>query len=336
MTLTELAIKRPSLIVVLFAILGILGLFGYSQLNYNLLPKFSPPFISISTVYPGAAPQEVETTVTKIIEDAVSGVDKISSIISRSYEGVSFVQIEFTQSAKTDIALQDVIRMVNQVNSQLPTGIKQPVVTKFNPDELPILRMGATSNLKQRDFYQFLQDYVKPELAKVAGVGNITLIGGEKREIKVNLDAAKVRSYGLSLTQIQQSINLGNLDFPTGSIKENNTQFVVRIAGKYSSVDELSKLIVGRSRQGGDIRLSDIAEVTDGVAERTTYNRINNQECVGIYVQKQSDANAVEMSKLVKKKLDEVLAKYKDINLKKILKISILSTEFHLEYAWRE
>ncbi|HRK60579.1 MAG TPA: efflux RND transporter permease subunit, partial [Candidatus Kapabacteria bacterium] len=139
MTLTELAIKRPSLIVVLFAILGILGLFGYTQLNYNLLPKFSPPFISISTVYPGAAPQEVETTVTKIIEDAVSGVDKISSVISRSYEGVSFVQIEFTQSAKTDIALQDVIRMVNQVNSQLPTGIKQPVVTKFNPDELPIL-----------------------------------------------------------------------------------------------------------------------------------------------------------------------------------------------------
>lgn len=331
MTLTELAIKRPSLIVVLFAILGILGLFGYSQLNYNLLPKFSPPFISISTVYPGAAPQEVETTVTKIIEDAVSGVDKISSIISRSYEGVSFVQIEFTQSAKTDIALQDVIRMVNQVNSQLPTGIKQPVVTKFNPDELPILRMGATSNLKQRDFYQFLQDYVKPELAKVAGVGNITLIGGEKREIKVNLDAAKVRSYGLSLTQIQQSINLGNLDFPTGSIKENNTQFVVRIAGKYSSVDELSKLIVGRSRQGGDIRLSDIAEVTDGVAERTTYNRINNQECVGIYVQKQSDANAVEMSKLVKKKLDEVLAKYKDINLK--IDIASDSSDFTLEAA---
>ncbi|MBK7988199.1 MAG: efflux RND transporter permease subunit [Ignavibacteria bacterium] len=331
MTLTELAIKRPSLIVVLFAILGILGLFGYTQLNYNLLPKFSPPFISISTVYPGAAPQEVETTVTKIIEDAVSGVDKISSVISRSYEGVSFVQIEFTQSAKTDIALQDVIRMVNQVNSQLPTGIKQPVVTKFNPDELPILRMGATSNLKQRDFYKFLQDYVKPELAKVAGVGNITLIGGEKREIKVNLDAAKVRSYGLSLTQIQQSINLGNLDFPTGSIKENATQFVVRIAGKYSSVEELSQLVVGRSRQGGDIRLSDIAEVADGVNERTTYNRINNRECVGIYVQKQSDANAVEMSKLVKKKLNEILEKHKDINLQ--IEIASDSSDFTLEAA---
>lgn len=331
MTLTELAIKRPSLIVVLFAILGILGLFGYTQLNYNLLPKFSPPFISISTVYPGAAPQEVETTVTKIIEDAVSGVDKISSVISRSYEGVSFVQIEFTQSAKTDIALQDVIRMVNQVNSQLPTGIKQPVVTKFNPDELPILRMGATSNLKQRDFYQFLQDYVKPELAKVAGVGNITLIGGEKREIKVNLDAAKVRSYGLSLTQIQQTINLGNLDFPTGSIKENATQFVVRIAGKYSSVEELSQLVVGRSRQGGDIRLSDIAEVADGVNERTTYNRINNRECVGVYIQKQSDANAVEMSKLVKKKLNEILEKHKDIYLK--IDIASDSSDFTLEAA---
>lgn len=331
MTVTELAIKRPSLIVVLFAIMGIMGLFGYTQLNYNLLPKFSPPFVSITTVYPGAAPQEVETTVTKVIEDAVSGVDKISSIISRSYEGVSSVQIEFTQSAKTDLALQDVIRMVNQVLSQLPQGTKQPVVTKFNPDELPILRMGATSTMKSRDFYQFLQDYIKPELAKIAGVGNITLVGGEKREIKVNLDAAKVRAYGLSLTQIQQAVNLGNLDFPTGSIKEENTQFVVRIAGKYSSVEELANLIVGRSRQGGDIKLSDIAEVTDGITERTTYNRINNEECVGIYVQKQSDANAVEMSKLVTKKISELIEKYKDIKLN--VDIASDSSNFTLEAA---
>lgn len=331
MTLTELAIKRPSLVVVLFAILGIMGLFGYSQLNYNLLPKFSPPFVSITTIYPGAAPQEVETTVTKIIEDAVSGVDKISSIISRSYEGVSSVQIEFTQSAKTDIALQDVIRMVNQVLSQLPQGTKQPVVTKFNPDELPILRMGATSTMKSREFYQFLQDYIKPELAKIAGVGNITLIGGEKREVKVNLDAEKVRAYGLSLTQIQQAINLGNLDFPTGNIKESSTQYVVRIAGKYTSVKELSQLIVGRSRQGGDIRLSDIADVTDGVAEHSTFNRINNEECVGMYIQKQSDANAVEMSKLVKKRIVELIDKYKDIKLN--IDVASDSSNFTLEAA---
>lgn len=331
MTLTELAIKRPSLIVVLFAILSILGMFGYTQLNYNLLPKFSPPFVTITTVYPGAAPQEIETTVSKIIEDAISGLDKINAIITTSNEGYSQVQIEFNQAAKTDLALQDVIRAVNQIKSQLPVGCKEPVVTKFSPDEIPIIRMGATSNLPARDFYQYVQDFIKPELAKINGVGNIFVIGGVKREIRVNLDAQKVRAYGLSLNAIQQSIAAANLDFPTGNVKEGETQFTVRLAGKFTKVEELQELIIGRSKQGGNIRLGDIAEVRDGVAEVSTYNRVNNVESIGLSIQKQTDANAVEVSKLVHKKVKELMEKYKDIGLN--LDIAVDSSTFTLDAA---
>ncbi len=331
MTLTELAIKRPSLIVVLFSILTVLGLYGYSQLTYNLLPKFSPPYVTITTVYPGGAPTEIETTVSKVIEDGVSGLDKINTIITTSNENYSQVQIEFSNTAKTDIAVQDVIRAVNQVRGQLPTGAKDPVVTKFSPDEIPIIRMGATSNMAPAEFYQFVLDFIKPELTKINGVGNVFISGGQQREIRVNLDAEKIQAYGLSLNAIQQAVVAGNLDFPTGSVKESGSQYVVRIAGKYSSVEDLSQLVVGRSRQGGTVRLCDIGEVVDGIAEITTYSRINGRDNVGISIQKQSDANAVDVAKLVHKKVAELMAAHTNIQLN--LDIAVDSSNFTLDAA---
>src|SRR5258706_7305032 len=145
MTLTELSIKRPSLIVIIFAALGVLGLFGLSQLKYDLLPKITPPFVTITTIYPGASPNEVQTAVTKTIEDAVSGLDKLSAVYAASSEGVSFVSIEFQQSADVNIALQDAQRKVNEVAFRLPTDAKTPTITKFAIDERPVLRIGATS-----------------------------------------------------------------------------------------------------------------------------------------------------------------------------------------------
>ena len=145
MTLTELAIKRPSLIIVIFTVFGVLGLFSFGQLKYELLPKISPPIVTIATVYPGAAPTEVQTSVSKIIEDAVSGLDKISSVNASSAEGVSFVTIEFLQSADVNLALQDAQRKVNEVVSKLPSGAKAPTISKFAIDERPIIRMGATA-----------------------------------------------------------------------------------------------------------------------------------------------------------------------------------------------
>ncbi|MBL7997512.1 MAG: efflux RND transporter permease subunit [Candidatus Kapabacteria bacterium] len=331
MTLTEISIKRPSLIVVLFSLLGVLGIYGYFQLNYNLLPKFSPPFVTITTVYPGAAPQEIETTVSKVVEDAVSGLDKVSQILTTSNEGYSQVQIEFTQDAKTEIAVQDVIRAINQIKSQLPTGTKDPIVSKFSPDEIPIVRIGATSSMKERDFYQFVQDFIKPELAKVAGVGNIFVTGGVKREIRVNLDAQKVQAYGISLNTVQQAIAMANLDFPTGNVKEGGTQYLVRLAGKFQNVEQLNDLVVGRSRTGGEVRLGDIATVVDGVAEQTTFNRVDRKESIGLSIQKQNDANGVEVSKRVRKKTEELMQTYKDKGV--VLDIVVDSSTFTVDAA---
>lgn len=315
MTLTELAIKRPSLIVVIFAALGVLGFFSYTQLSYELLPKISPPVITIATVYPGASPYEVETSVSKPIEDAVSSLDDISSIATTSAEGVSFAFIEFNQGADVDVALQNAQRKIGEITGKFPADVKAPAISKFALDEIPVVRLGATSTMPAREFYQFMKDNVKPRLSKLPGVGQVTLIGGDEREIRVNLDAARLRGYGLSVLQVTETIKASNLDFPTGNIKDEDGQYVVRVAGKFHSVDDLRDLVIGRSKTGGDIRLSDVAEVQDGQRDYVNISRINGKTSIGIYVQKQSDANAVAVSKLVRAEIVKLQDEHKDIRL---------------------
>jgi hydrophobic/amphiphilic exporter-1 (mainly G- bacteria), HAE1 family len=316
MTITELSIKRPTLVVVVFTFLIVLGLFSYNQLKYELLPKITPPWLTVITIYPGASPQEVETSVTKLLEESVSGIDKVSTVYATSSEGVSIVSLEFSMTASISVALQDVQRKVNEVTAQLPVGAKMPTITKFAFDELPVLRMGITSNMPSRDFYQLLKDRVRPRLSKLSGVGQITLVGGDEREIRINTDPQKLRSYGLSLFNITQGIKASNLDFPTGKIKSDETQYIVRLAGKISMVDDLRNLVIGQSKQGGDIYLRDVAEIEDGRKDYTQLSRVNGRSSVGVLVQKQGEANTVDVSQTVRAELIKLEKDFSDIGLK--------------------
>lgn len=316
MTITELSIKRPSLVIVVFSALIILGLFAFQQLKYELLPKISAPVLTITTIYPGASPNEVESSVTKVIEDAVSGMDKVSDIRATSMEGVSFVIVELMQNANTDFSLQDAQRKVGEVVAKLPATAKSPTVSKLALDEIPVLRMGLSADMDSRTLYQFVKDKIQPQLSRVPGVGQVALVGGEEREIKVNLDLQKLRAYGLSITQVTQIIKASNLDFPTGKIKDEDGQFIIRVAGKLRSVDDLKNLSLGESRMGGEIKLSDVAEVEDGIKDYSNITRINFRNTIGIILQKQSDANSVEVANLVKAELKKIEEIYKSNNVK--------------------
>ena len=310
MTLTEIAIKRPSLIIVFFLALSLMGIFGYSQLKYELLPEISIPVISIITVYPGASAKEVENGVTKKIEDAVSTLDKVDGVYSTSQENVSTVVIEFVAGANLDILIQDTQRKVNASLANLPDGAEAPTISKISINDQPVMRLGATGNLATRDFYQLMKDQIKPELSRIPGVGQVDLVGGEEREIKVNLDALRLQSYGLSITEVVQAVRGANLDFPTGNVKDSDAQFTVRLAGKFNSLEELRQLAIDHSEQGGVIRLGDIAEVQDGRKEDTNLIRVNGRSAVGILIQKQSDANAVEVCKAVRLELQQLEKEY--------------------------
>ncbi|HOJ37307.1 MAG TPA: efflux RND transporter permease subunit [Ignavibacteriales bacterium] len=316
MTITELSIKRPTLVVVVFSVLAVLGIYGYLQLNYDLVPKLTAPVLTIQTIYPGGSPNSVENNVTKVIEDAIIGLEKISEIRSTSSEGFSLVIIQFDMDADIDKALQDAQRKINQVVNKLPSTAKQPVISKLANDELPVLRLTVTSNMDAKELNQFIIDKIQPRLTKIKGVGLVSLLGGEEREIKVNIDANKIKAYKLNLFAVTQTLKGQNLDFPTGNVKSEDEQLVVRVAGKFNSLDEIKNQTIGLSRTGGQIKLKDIAEVYDGTKDLSNIYRLNDNTSIGMLIVKQSDGNTVQVSDDVKKEIERIEKDYEKEGIK--------------------
>lgn len=315
MKLAEISIKRPSLIIVIFTILTLGGLLSYFSMGYELIPKFEVNVVTVSTVYPGASPTEVETTVTKKIEDAVSSLENVKKIESKSYESLSMVLITLNAGTDTDLALNDAQRKINAILSDLPDDVKTPSLQKFSLSDLPIITAGATSSLSSTEFYDLLDKKIQPLLSRVPGVAQVNLIGGREREIKVNLDKNKLEAYGLSILQVQQVILASNLDFPTGNVKTRENSTIIRLSGKYKSIQELANLVIS-NKDGAQVRLKDVAFVEDSEKDVEKIARIDQKPAILIQVMKQSDANAVEVSELVHKKVKEIEQTYAAQNVK--------------------
>src|SRR6218665_1172532 len=316
MTLTELSIKRPSFIIVIFTILVGGGLLSYSTLSYELLPDFTPPMLTVQTVYPGASPATIESQVSKPLEDELSSLEDIVEVTSFSLDNASLVMLEFSHSADVDEALENAQRKINQIKSKLPDDADDPVIGKIDPNAAPVLQVSSlASNMSDKDFMTLMDEELLPQIKQVKGVGSVQVLGGEKREIRVNVDKEKLRTYGLSLAQVNQAIAASNVEFPTGKVKGDDEQLTVRLAGKMKTVATLRDLII--TNQGGsNVRLSDIADVYDGSADQLTVSRYNGKNGIGLRVMKQSDANAVEVSKLTQERFILIEDKYKKEGVK--------------------
>nr|WP_294896193.1 efflux RND transporter permease subunit [uncultured Pedobacter sp.] len=329
MLITDISIKRPSLVIVVFTALTLLGLLSYFSLGYELLPKFSNNVVSISTIYPGASPNEVENTVTKKIEDAVSSMENIKKINSVSYESLSVVTITLTDKANIDNSLNDAQRKVNAILANLPDDVKAPSLSKFSLDDLPVITMSASANMDDITFYDLIDKRIAPVISRVSGIAQVNLIGGSEREIQVALDAKKLEGYNLSVPQVQQMILSSNLDFPTGSVKTKNSDVLIRLSGKYRSLDELRNLVITDSKSGAQIRLGDVADVQDSQKETEKLARINRKGAIAIQIIKQSDANAVEVSKGVHATIEKLMQEYKGdkLNIKIVNDSSIFTLQ---------
>ncbi|MBX9888688.1 MAG: efflux RND transporter permease subunit [Flavobacteriaceae bacterium] len=330
MKLAEISIKRPSLVIVLFTILILGGIFSYSQLGYELIPKFETNVITVATVYPGASPSEIENTVTKKVEDAISSLENIKKIDSKSYESLSIVSITLTSEANVDNSMNDAQRKINAVLSDLPDDADPPSLTKFSLSDLPIMTIGANGKMDEVAFYDLIDKKIAPVLSRVQGVAQVNIIGGQEREIQVNLDATKLQGYGLSIPQVQQIILSSNLDFPTGNIQTREQKILIRLAGKYKNVDELRNLIVS-SQNGIQIRLKDVADVQDSQKIAEKIARVDQKSAIVLQIVKQSDANAVAVSEQLVKTIATLESDYKANEVK--LQIAKDSTVFTLEAA---
>ncbi|HEV7332752.1 MAG TPA: efflux RND transporter permease subunit [Flavisolibacter sp.] len=314
MKLAEVSIKRPTLVIVLFTVLILGGLLSYSSLNYELLPKFSPSVVSVTTIYPGASPSEVENTVSKKIEDAVSSMENIKKLDTRSYESVSSVIITLNSGTDVDYALNDAQRRINAILKDLPEDIDPPSLNKFSLDDLPIMTMAASAKMDEATFYDLMDKRIAPVLSRVEGVAQINLIGGQEREIQVSIDADRLEGYGLSLLQVQNAILSSNLDFPTGSVQTREQDVLIRLSGKYKTVDELRNLVVANTN-GAQVRLMDVADVQDTQKDVEKIARVNQQSAIAVQVIKQSDANAVGVSEQIRATIEKLEKDYASSNL---------------------
>jgi HAE1 family hydrophobic/amphiphilic exporter-1 len=310
MSLVETSVKKPLLIVVIFTILTLGGIICYSSLNLNLLPSIEVPVLTVQTIYPGAGSAEVETSVSKKIEDALSSLENLNKISSISMESYSLVIVQLRNNADANMALQEAQRKISAIKSNLPSEMREPSIGKISLDETAVLNVAAFSALPSTQFYKLVDDRIQARLAKLPGVGSIKMTGGSEREIKVNIDAQKLKAYNLSILQVLGAIKTSNLEIPAGNIENTDAVYSVRLAAKYSNLDELRQTVIAVSPFGGDIRVIDVAEVEDGIAEQKFVNRIDGYDAIGISILKQSDANAVKVAELAKAELKAIEKEY--------------------------
>jgi len=306
MTLTEIAIKRPTLIVVIFTVLIFMGIVSYFSLNYELFPKYSQPVLVVVTAYPGASPSEVENSVTKKIEDAISSLEDIDNIQSTSSEGNSVVVVIFKNSADMDKATEDATRKVANIEYLLPEDVKRPIISNFSMDDIPIMRLGLTANIPSTELYDLVKNKIKPMISTINGISQVDIVGGEEREIRINVDNNKLKAHGISILQITQAIRSANMEFPTGKIKDQSQEVIIRLSGKFVALEDLKNLVVKSDAGGSPVRLEDVADVSDSKKETVSINRFNGQTSLGLLIFKQPDGNEVEISKNVKQAIGKI------------------------------
>ncbi len=303
--LAQVCIRRPVFAGVLMLVIFVLGGVGYTRLGLDQFPNIDLPFVLVTTTLDGAAPEEVETDISDKIEGAVNTVDGIDELRSTSSEGFSQVAIAFKLDKPSDIAAQDVRDKVSLVMKDMPRGIDPPVISKVDPQAIPVLLIALRSRLPIRDVTEVADKRVRRQIESISGVGQVTIIGGRARQIHVRMDPVKLRAYNLSAVDVQRALVSQNLTTPGGSVDTGPQAVTLRIAGRVASVDALERIVV-KNDAGSSVRINDVAAVEDGEEELTSIASYDGERTVTLSVRKQSGTNTVEVVDTVLKRLNEV------------------------------
>jgi HAE1 family hydrophobic/amphiphilic exporter-1 len=305
MKLADVSIQRPVFATMMIFALIVLGLFSYLKLNVDLYPNVDIPYVIVTTVLPGAGPEQIETDVTKKIEDAVNPIEGVDFIQSYSREGVSIVVIAFKLEIDGKIAAQDVREKLAAIKGDLPKDMDDPVIQRYDPASLPIMSLTVSGQRADKEVTEFAKNVVKKRIENIPGVGSVNLVGGAEREINISVDAAKLKAYGLSIQDVIQSVGASNVEIPGGNLIEGPRQLLLRTMGKYKKVSDFNNVIVANPN-GKVVYLSDIATIVDGVKEQTSLTRVDGNIAAGLSIIKQSGSNTVKVADEVKKQLEKI------------------------------
>ncbi len=305
--LAQLCIRRPVFATMLILSLVVVGVFSYFSLGVDLFPKVDIPTVSVIVQNPGASPEEVETEITKKVEDAVNVISQVDEVRSTSSEGQALVIITFELSKNGDVAAQEVQNKVNLITNDLPQTAKTPVIQKFDPDAAPILRIAVSAPRSLRDVTMIADKQIKQKLENVKGVGQIDIEGGARREIHVLVDPDRLRSYNLTVTDVFNALRTQNLDLPGGNLNAGTREFTVRTTGKITDPAQFNQIAIA-NRDGYTIKVADIGAAEDSYEEPRTSARLNGVAAVTLVVAKQSGENTVATAEGVAERLTEIQA----------------------------
>lgn len=300
MSIFKTSINKPITTALIFVAVIVIGLFSLLQLPIDQYPEIEPPFISVMTSYPGANASEIETNVTRILENTLNATDGLKEITSKSQDNISIVALELNWGVNLDEVINDVRSSIDMIKKNLPAGADNPFVFKFSTSSLPIIMYAITAEESYAGLDKLLKDVVMPQLNRVDGVGNISFLGTPERYIYVDIDQDKLDAYNIPLEMVGNAIRSNNVNMSSGTVKMPKEQYQLQVHSEYVRSSEINDVVVSTTQDGRQIFVRDIATVRDTIKERTLDEKSNGQDAVNVIITKQTGANTVEISKQVK------------------------------------
>ena len=305
MSIYRKAVNNPVTTSLVFIAMAIFGIFSLINISLDRFPKFDANVVMVMSSYPGASAEDIETNLTKVLENSLNGVSDLKNLSSTSKENISLITLEFIEGVDIDVATNDVRDKLDMVNSVLPDGASLPIIFKFSADDMPIMIMAATADESLQALEKILDDKVATPLARVSGVGTVSIAGAPQREIQVYCDPNKLEAYGLTVAGISSIIASENRNVPSGTIDIGSNAYALRVEKEFTAAEQMLDIVVGHSN-GKTIYLRDVARVIDGVEERYQEAYVNGTQGAQIVIQKQADANTVNVIKGIKKAMKNI------------------------------
>lgn len=305
MSIYRKAVNNPVTTALIFIAFALFGVFSLINLSVDLFPKFDANVVMVTSAYPGASGEDIETNLTKVLENSLNGVSDLKSIQSVSKENIAMIILEFNEGVDIDDATNDVRDKLDMVNSLLPDGASLPTIFKFSPDDMPVMVMAATADQSFAGLEKILDDKLATPLTRVNGVGTVSIVGAPQREIQVYCDPNKLEAYGLNISTVSNLIAQENRNIPSGTVDIGSNSYGLRVEKEFNNPDEMLDIVVGY-HDGSAVYLRDVAYIVDGVEERYQEAYVNGKTGAQVIIQKQTDANSVDVIRGVKKELKKI------------------------------
>ena len=306
MAIYKTAIQKPITTGLIFVAVIILGLFALSRLPIDQMPEMDPPYVTVMTTYAGANASELETNVTKIIENTLNSVDGLKNITSTSKDNISVVTLEFEWGSNIDESLNDIRSYVDLVYDNLPDGVSRPMILKLNSSSMPIMQFGFTADESYPGLEKIIEDNVTNVLNRIDGIGNITVSGAPERYVYIDLDPKQLEAYNLSVEAVGSAISSNNLDLASGTVKMGKEQYQMRVKGEYDESSEIANIVVTTSRDGRQVFVKDLATVRDTIKDLSLDEKINGKDGARLIITKQTGANTVAIANAVNEQMEQI------------------------------